>query len=94
MRKRIDNYLNFARLRVKYRLAGQEKRTQILDEVSDLTGIHRKSLIRKLNGGIQRKKRKRGIKPKYHYEEILPILKCIPKEPKSLKKFISESWLV
>ncbi|OGT94911.1 MAG: integrase [Gammaproteobacteria bacterium RIFOXYB2_FULL_38_6] len=77
MRKRIETYLNFPRLRAKYRLASREERTKILDEVNDLTGIHRKSLIRKLNQDNHRKRKRRGLKPKYNYEKVLPVLKRI-----------------
>lgn len=77
MRKQIDNYLNFPRLRVKYRLAPSGKRTKLLNEICDLTGLHRKSLIRMLNRDHRRKKQHRGLKPKYQYEQILPILKTI-----------------
>jgi len=77
MRKRIDDYLNFPRLRAKYRLANQKKRSQILDELVDLTGIHRKSLIRMLNRDHRRKKKPRGQKPRYRYDDILPVLKVI-----------------
>jgi hypothetical protein len=77
MRKRIETFLNFPRLRAKYRLASPKKRTKILDEINDLTGIHRKSLIRMLNRNPKRKKQRRGQKPKYQYDKILPILKII-----------------
>jgi hypothetical protein len=77
MRKRIENYLNFPRLRAKYRLASLKKRTKILDEISDLTGIHRKALIRMLNRNPGKKKQHRGLKPKYQYNEILYVLKTI-----------------
>jgi hypothetical protein len=78
MRKQIENYVNFPRLRAKYRLASStEKRTKILDEVCDLSGVHRKSLIRMLNRDPSRKKKHRGPKPKYRYDEVLPILIAI-----------------
>ena len=77
MRKHIEDYLNFPKLRAKYRLANGKKRTQILDEIEDLTGIHRKSLIRMLNRNPKKKKKSRGQKCKYQYTEILPALKSI-----------------
>ena len=77
MKKRIESCLNFPRLRAKYRLANQKKRTKILNEICDLTGIHRKSLIRMLNRDNRRKKKRQGSKPKYQYKEILPTLKSI-----------------
>lgn len=77
MRKRIEEHFNFARLKSKYRQASRKKRGQLLDEVGDITGIHRKSLIRMLNRDSHRKKKRRGLKPKYEYQEVLPILKNI-----------------
>jgi len=77
MRKRIEDYLKLPRLRSKYQLASPKKKTQILDEVCDLTGIHRKSLIRILNKNPKRKKKRRGLKPRYQYDKIIPILKKI-----------------
>ena len=78
MRKQIGNYVNFPRLRAKYRLAKSiEKKTIILNEACDLSGIHRKSLIRMLNRDSLRKKKHRGLKPKYQYDEILPTLIAI-----------------
>lgn len=65
MRKRIDDYLNFGRLRPKYKLSDNKKRSQILDEVEDLTGIHRKSFIRMLNRDPKRHRKPRGQKAKY-----------------------------
>ncbi|MFH1334871.1 MAG: hypothetical protein ABIH77_06250 [Pseudomonadota bacterium] len=77
MRKRIENYLNFSRLKSKYRVASREKRIRILNEVCDLTGMHRKSLVRMLNRKIKRIKPHRGLAPKYQYDEILPVIKII-----------------
>jgi len=77
MRKRIDNYLNIRRLRAKYRRANPKKKTKLLNEACDLTGIHRKSLIRMLNRNPKRKKKRRGLKPKYQHDEIREVLKII-----------------
>lgn len=77
MRKKITDSLNFPRLRAKYRLANQDKRSKMLDELVDLTGMHRKSLIRMFNRDPKRKKKPRGQKPRYQYDEILPVLKII-----------------
>ena len=77
MRKRIESYLNFRRLRAKYRLASPRKKTKLLNEVCDLTGIHRKSLIRILNRSLKRKKKPRGLKPKYQHDKIRAVLKII-----------------
>ncbi len=77
MRKYIHDRLNFPRLRAKYRLANSAKKTKILDEVCDLTGMHRKSLIRMLNRDGRRKKKRRGLKPKYQHKKILPVLRTI-----------------
>jgi hypothetical protein len=77
MRKQLEKLLNFPRLRAKYRLASVEKRNQILNEIVDLTGIHRKSLIRKLNRDHRKKKKHRGPQPIYDDQKLLPILKNI-----------------
>ncbi|MBU0455527.1 MAG: integrase [Pseudomonadota bacterium] len=77
MKKRIENALNIPRLKVKYRAASRQKRTRLLNEICDLTGMHRKALIRLLNRKIKRTKPPRGLAPKYQYETILPILKTI-----------------
>lgn len=77
MRKKLENLLNFPRLRAKYRLVSNKKKRQILDEIVDLTGIHRKSLIRKLNQDHRKKKKHRGPKPTYQEKIVLPILKTI-----------------
>ncbi|MCJ7695935.1 MAG: hypothetical protein MUO40_10990 [Anaerolineaceae bacterium] len=43
----------------RYRKAKKGQKGQLLDEIEAVTGMHRKSIIRLLNGQISRKKRKR-----------------------------------
>jgi len=44
-----------------YRAAGKKGKGELLDEMEAVTGMHRKSLVRILNGRLSRKKRVRGL---------------------------------
>ncbi len=77
MKKRTTAILNLRRLRAKYRLALQKKKSILLDEFCDLTGMHRKSLIRLLNKDPRKPKKRKGPVPIYNPKELLPILKGI-----------------
>ena len=48
MRKRLENYVNVRRLRAKYHRSSSKKKAQILNEIGDLSGMPRKSIIRVL----------------------------------------------
>lgn len=55
----IDERFKLLRIAQKeYRRAGRARRTQMLDELAPLTGLHRKSLIRALNGPCERQPRR------------------------------------
>jgi len=41
----------------RYRKAGKQEKTQLLDEMEAVTGLHRKSILRTINGQLSRKKR-------------------------------------
>ncbi len=43
----------------RYRKASKKEKTRLLDEMGAVTGMHRKSILRTLNGQLSRKKRKR-----------------------------------
>ena len=43
----------------EYRGANRKRRSELLDQAKQLTGLHRKSLIRLLNGDLKRKPRRR-----------------------------------
>ena len=48
------------KMRIRYWVSkGKSERGQLLDEMQEVTGKHRKSLIRLINGELARKKRKR-----------------------------------
>jgi hypothetical protein len=43
----------------RYRKAGKQDKTRLLDEMEAVTGLHRKSIVRTINGQLSRKKRSR-----------------------------------
>ncbi len=49
-------YLRIARQR--YKQGSEKERTELLDEMEQVTRMHRKSLIRRMNGSLTRKKRR------------------------------------
>jgi len=65
------------RRRKEYLRSGKAAKKLILDELEELTGYHRKSLVRMFRGGVKRRnapiRRPRGSK----YEAILPLLKVL-----------------
>lgn len=77
MRKQLKNYVNVPRIRAKYRLAALEKRSKILDELCNLAGMCRKSIIRILNRNPKKQKKRQGPKPTYETNKVCPILKNI-----------------
>lgn len=71
--KRID----WQRIYHKYRRSNVKKRSLLLNELCDLTGMNRKYLIRKLNKKKVKSSTRRGAKPTYEAEIYLPIIKPI-----------------
>lgn len=57
------NYLH--KMWGRYRDATKEEKRQMLDDMEHVTGVHRKSIIRILNGRLSRKKRTRERGPTY-----------------------------
>ena len=54
----IDERWKYLRaMRKRYVRAGQREKGQLLDEMEAVTGMHRKSLIRRMNGSLDRKTR-------------------------------------
>jgi hypothetical protein len=49
----------------RYRQAGRKQRGHLLDEMQAVTGLHRKSLIRRINGSLTRRPRRRQRGPTY-----------------------------
>lgn len=73
----------FLRLKDCYRKAGRFRKSQLLDELEDLHGIHRKAAIRLLSPKKRGRKsggKRRGPKSKYDNPEFLKALKLIWKE--------------
>lgn len=77
MAKSLEKRLYWGGLRTRYKQASTRKKSHLLDELCDLTGMNRKYLIRKLNQKPQRKKKRRGAKPIYEVAVYQPILKVI-----------------
>jgi len=69
-----------ARLRRRYASAGQQHKTQLLDQAVELPGYHRKAAIRALRAAPARPRAPALLlgRPKaYHAESLLPVLKPI-----------------
>ena len=77
MVKSYEKRMDWQRIYHKYRRSNLKKRSILLDELCDLTGMNRKYLIRKLNKKKSRKKERRGAKPTYEPAIYLPIIKPI-----------------
>lgn len=71
--KRID----WQRIYHKYRRSNKAKRSKLLDELCDLTGMNRKYVIRKLNKKKTKVVTRRGAKATYAPDTYLPIIKPI-----------------
>jgi hypothetical protein len=56
----LDERYKYLRImKPRYQQADRETKTQLLDEMEAVTGLHRKSLVRRLNGRLTRKPRTR-----------------------------------
>ena len=56
----IDEERKYLRkMQKRYSQSDREQRGQLLDEMEAVTGKHRKSLIRLMNGDLKRKKRRK-----------------------------------
>ena len=59
-RMTIDERFKYLRLaRGQYKSSDRRKRSELLDQMEAITGLHRKSLIRHMNGSLKRKPRLR-----------------------------------
>jgi hypothetical protein len=54
-----DRFKYLGRVKPRYVQAGRKERGRLLDEMEAMTGLHRKSLIRLINGDLKRKPRRR-----------------------------------
>jgi hypothetical protein len=77
MAKTYEKCIDWHRIYHKYRRSSIKKRSLLLDELCDLTGMNRKYLIRKLNKKKTKSVKGRGAKPTYAPEIYLPIIKPI-----------------
>ncbi|MGD2104270.1 MAG: hypothetical protein PVJ55_04025 [Anaerolineae bacterium] len=56
----IDERRKYLRgVRTRYREGDRKAKGRLLDEMEAVTGLHRKSLIRLMNGSLKRKPRRR-----------------------------------
>ncbi|HDP0036794.1 TPA: hypothetical protein ACJT8N_003037, partial [Legionella pneumophila] len=60
MAKRYEKRIDWQRIYHKYRRSNVKKRSQLLNELCDLTGMIRKYLIRKLNKKKVKSSKHRG----------------------------------
>ncbi|MGB9591767.1 MAG: integrase [Candidatus Kryptoniota bacterium] len=73
----IDERYKYLRMMQKrYLEAGRVERGRLLDEMEVITGLHRKSLIRSMQGGLVRKKREkqRGSKYDFAVEQAIRVI--------------------
>src|SRR5688500_7431441 len=77
MAKPYEKRIDWQRIYHKYRRSKLKKRSLLLDELCDLTGMNRKYLIRKLNKKKSGTSQCRGAKPIYEAAIYLPIIKPI-----------------
>jgi hypothetical protein len=60
-----ERYKYLRKMRQRYRVAERQARGKLLDEMQAITGLHRKSLIRHMNGSLERKPRKQERQKEY-----------------------------
>jgi len=70
----IGEYLR--RMRERYERARKEARGLLLDEMAEVTGYHRKALIRRMHGGEPRRGRRRG-RPRQYGPTVVAALRLI-----------------
>jgi len=71
-----ERYKYLRRFLPRYRHADRKARTKLLDEMENLTGLHRKSLIRLINGPLKRRprRRQRGAVYKADFDDALRVI--------------------
>jgi len=71
----IDERYKYLRtMKTRYLKAGRKERSQLLDEMEAVTGLHRKSLIRSLKGSLTRQPRARQ-RGKTYKEDVTAVLR-------------------
>ena len=71
-----DRFKYLRRMKGRYARASREERGQLLDEMEAFTGMHRKSLIRRMNNGLERKPRRRQ-RGRTYGPEVMDALRVI-----------------
>ncbi len=61
----------------KYRKASKKKKSQLLDDFCDFTGMHRKAVLRLINSRLPRKWKRYKPRPKYYDQPVIDALKVI-----------------
>ena len=74
---RIEKGLKLRRLQIKYQRESGKKKTKLLNELSSVYNMNRKYLIRLLNRKSNQSEKRKGPKPVYNEEKILPVLRTI-----------------
>ena len=69
-----ERYKYLRRMKTRYVKAGRKERGRLLDEMEAVTGLHRKSLIRLLQGELTRRTRRRE-RSKTYQEEVTDVLR-------------------
>ena len=63
----------------RYRTSNKSEKGRLLDEIEAVTGMHRKAILRLLNGRLSRKKRSRERGPVYGVEVSHAVFfECLP----------------
>jgi hypothetical protein len=64
------------RMKKRYAQATRKERSQLLDEIEAVTDLHRKSLIRLMNGSLERKPRRkqRGCRYRSEVDDALRVI--------------------
>ncbi len=65
-----ERYKYLRKMQKRYREANRQEKKQLLNEMEAVTELHRKSIIRLMSGGLQRRKRKRERGPRYKGEVV------------------------
>lgn len=74
---RIEKGLKLRRLQIKYQRISRKQKTKLLNELGGIYNLNRKYLIRLLNRKSNQSQKRKGPKPIYNTEAILPVLRII-----------------
>lgn len=74
MMSKISKREYLIEVKKKYWKASKKKKTQLLDDFCDFTKMHRKAVLRLINGKLQPKWRHRKKRQKYYDQEVIETL--------------------